>query len=110
MGTASDADERDRDEWVGWATCYILADFLRDSDFADTLIGVAFEIIQANGRTSHMAGTTIYDYSCKGSPHRKFAVRATARWAEIPQIEELVRGPHSCEELAVDVLVALVLA
>jgi hypothetical protein len=94
-------------EWTRWATCYTLSNFLQDSDFAEALIDIAFEIIQATTiRASIIVGTTIYDYSCRESPHRRFAVRTIAYGTDIEVILDLGRGEYECEALVVDLLVA----
>jgi hypothetical protein len=94
-------------EWTRWATCYTLSDFLQDSDFAEAFIDIVFEIIQATTiRASLIVGTTIYDYSRRESPHRRFAVRTIACGTDIEVILDLGRGEYECEALVVDLLVA----
>jgi hypothetical protein len=99
-------DDRVTNEWARWAACYILADFLRDPDFADALIDVALEIVSTCGRVSPILGPTIYKYSTRGSLHRKFAVWAIASGANIAVTGKLGRGEYGCNELVVDLLAA----
>jgi hypothetical protein len=57
-----------------WSNCYILADFLQNSDFKDALIDMLLERMVEEKKYISSLSRVIYNHSSKDSVHRKMVV------------------------------------
>jgi len=105
--TNANGEARDHSyEWLRWEKCYILADYLQDSDFKNALIDTAIELIKPSGRAWESLGATIYEHSRMDSPHQRFAMHATASGLSMEKLETLAKEAV-CEAFVVNLFMGV---
>jgi hypothetical protein len=72
--TSADSKGNVSYEWMRWARCYALGDFLQDSDFKDAIVDAIVEAFLACKQAPFDLPSYIYPHSLEGSAHRKLAV------------------------------------
>jgi hypothetical protein len=79
---------RARNPWRTWAACYEFGDFLQDTDFKDSVIDLAIELMEERKEVPYGFADVIYRFSIDGSPHRRFAVDVAQNFLDEEEFED----------------------